>query len=592
MAVVAGMLGWAPRTVAVMGSPLGASLPRPVAAAAPTLRQVVGQKLMVPMRGTLPGADLLGRIRRGEVGGVILFAANIRSAPQLARLTRMLRQAAASGGRPPLLIATDQEGGAVKRVSWAPPTLTPPRMGALRSTTIARSQGKGTARVLSCAGINQDLAPVADVPRSIASFMYQQGRTWSFDASVTTSMANAFATGLRGNGVLPTMKHFPGIGLAARDTDTNVVSISARRAALAPGLRLYRRAIADHVAVIMLSNAAYPAYDRSGAAAGWSRPIGQGLLRTTLGFTGISITDSLSGTAAARGVAPSMLAVRAARAGTDMILLTGRETENRAAFKSLLAAARDGRIPPSRLRASYDRILATKARMSQPVADDTDPVVKAPVSSLVAGGVLGASTTPVRTSWSATDACHIAGHGLRRQREAGAWGLQRLPSGLARAVVQALPLNATFRYGARATDGAGNVSGWTAGAPFVARRTQQSGLGTTYHGRWQTDAIGSASGGSVAFSSVAGARATFHFTGSSVAWVASRGPHLGSAAVSIDGNPPRTINLHAASPRHRAIVFARQWAGNGEHTLTITNLGTARHARIEVDAFIRLVKEV
>jgi hypothetical protein len=67
---------------------------------------------------------------------------------------------------------------------------------------------------------------------------------------------------------------------------------------------------------------------------------------------------------------------------------------------------------------------------------------------------------------------------------------------------------------------------------------------------------------------------------------------MGSAAVSIDGGQPRTISLHAASPRHRVIVFARQWAGNGEHTLTITNLGTAGHARIEVDAFIRLVKEV
>ena len=61
---------------------------------------MVGQKLMVAMHGTSPSADLLGRIRRGEVGGVILFGANIASAPQLVSLTRQLQQAAtAAGGR-------------------------------------------------------------------------------------------------------------------------------------------------------------------------------------------------------------------------------------------------------------------------------------------------------------------------------------------------------------------------------------------------------------------------------------------------------------------------------------------------------------
>jgi hypothetical protein len=228
----------------------GAASPQ-LAAGGPTLRQMIGQKLMVAMRGTRPGPGLLDRIRRGEVGGVILFSANIRSPAQLARLTRTLRRAARTGGRPPLLIATDQEGGLVKRVGWAPPSLSPPRMGALGSPAAARSQGKGTGRMLSCAGINHDLAPVADVPRSTASFMFQQGRTWSFDASVTTMLSNAFAGGLLANGVLPTLKHFPGIGLAARNTDTNVVTISASRRALAPGLRAYRRGIADRLPLIM-----------------------------------------------------------------------------------------------------------------------------------------------------------------------------------------------------------------------------------------------------------------------------------------------------------------------------------------------------
>ena len=176
--------------------PLGTDAAAPLAAPALTLRQLVGQKLVVAMHGLAPSADLLGRIQRGEVGGVILFGANIVSASQLVGLTRQLQHAATTGGRPPLLIATDQEGGGVKRLDWAPPTLSPPQMGATGSAATAAAQGKATGRLLACAGINNNLAPVADVPSSTASFMYQEGRTFSFDASVTASLSNAFASGL------------------------------------------------------------------------------------------------------------------------------------------------------------------------------------------------------------------------------------------------------------------------------------------------------------------------------------------------------------------------------------------------------------
>ncbi len=110
----------------------------------------------------------------------------------------------------------------------------------------------------------------------------------------------------------------------------------------------------------MLSNATYTAYDTS-RAAGWSRAISDTLLRGDLGFKGVTITDSLSGTAAARGLSPQLLAVRAAFAGTDMILVTGSEASTQIVYNTLLGNARNGTIPKSRLVASYDRILAMKA---------------------------------------------------------------------------------------------------------------------------------------------------------------------------------------------------------------------------------------
>jgi beta-N-acetylhexosaminidase len=324
------------------------------------LAQLIGQKLVVRMEGLTPSAGLLERVRRGKIGGVILFGSNVSSPAQVSALTARLQTAAAGGNQPPLLIATDQEGGAIKRIPWAAPALSPPEMGSIGLASTARSQGLLTGRALLALGIDCDLAPVADVPTSTDSFMYQAGRTWSFDPALTSSLSNAFARGLRSAGVVPVMKHFPGIGLATQNTDAYVVTLAASQAELAPGLQPYFAAVAHDLPMIMLSNAIYAAYDPVNGA-GWSRAIVKGLLRDRLGFRGVTITDSLSGTAKARGISASRLAIQAAFAGTDMILVTGSESSTAATYQALLAAAQAGAIPRARLVASYNRILALKA---------------------------------------------------------------------------------------------------------------------------------------------------------------------------------------------------------------------------------------
>jgi len=233
-------------------------------------------------------------------------------------------------------------------------------MGQIGLASVAFAQGADTGSALHGLGIDVDFAPVADLPASGASFMYQAGRTFAFSATRTARLADAFASGLESTGVAPTMKHFPGIGFATRNTDTHVVTITASRAALDPGLLPYRTAISHHIPLIMLSNATYSAYDPINAA-GWSRAIGVTLLRHDLGFTGVTITDALDGTAFARGLTARLLAFRAARAGTDMILTTGSEASTRAVYATLLRKATDGSLSTAMLRASYDRILALKA---------------------------------------------------------------------------------------------------------------------------------------------------------------------------------------------------------------------------------------
>jgi beta-N-acetylhexosaminidase len=349
---------------AIVGLGLSASAagapPLAPASAAPTVRQLIGQKLVVSMDGTTPTASLLSRAHEGKIAGVIIHGTNFTSAANLRAITARLQRAAVNGGQPPLLIAVDQEGGPVKTISWIPPTISPRRMGELGSNDVARRQGRRTGAALLDLGVNLDLAPVADVPASTSSFMYLQRRTWSFGAARTSRLANAFALGLADGGALASMKHFPGLGFARLNTDTQVVHITATKSQLSPGLKPNRAAVTNGVPLVMLSNAVYDAYDRA-YAAGWSRTIGTTLLRGQLGFGGVTITDSLDGAAQARGITVDPLAVRAARAGTDMLLLTGPEAASRSAYWSLREAVSAGHISVTRLRVSYDRILGLKA---------------------------------------------------------------------------------------------------------------------------------------------------------------------------------------------------------------------------------------
>jgi beta-N-acetylhexosaminidase len=129
----------------------------PPAQARPSLARAVGRKIMTGFAGTSPSRGLLARARRGQIGGVILFGPNVSG--RLGSTIRALQRAARAGGNPPLLIAVDQEGGAVRRLRSLPPAEPPARMPARQ----ARPLGAATGRALRRLGITTDLAPVADV---------------------------------------------------------------------------------------------------------------------------------------------------------------------------------------------------------------------------------------------------------------------------------------------------------------------------------------------------------------------------------------------------------------------------------------------
>jgi beta-N-acetylhexosaminidase len=315
------------------------------------------------MDGRAPSASLLGRAERGEIGGVIFLRPQVDDERQLRAAATALQEAATAGGQPPLLLMADQEGGGVRTLGWAQPEEAALLMGRRRDVDEVRSLGAAAGKALVGAGLNVDLAPVGDVPGSGRSFMRDSFRTWSDDPETVGRFAGAFAEGLASQDVLATAKHFPGIGRVARNTDRFVETVTESREALERDLEPFRALIDAGVPLVMLSNATYEALDPDNAA-GWSEAVAGDLLRDDLGFTGVTITDSLNGTAAARDVPASSLAVAAARAGVDLVLLTGRERSTADAYGLLLREAREGTLDRATLEAGHARILALKATLA------------------------------------------------------------------------------------------------------------------------------------------------------------------------------------------------------------------------------------
>lgn len=342
------------------GAPTGGAPPtRGSGVAVPSSpAKLLGQRIMVGMSGTYPDSELLRSVREGHVGAVILFAANIVNRQQVVALTSALQHAARQGGNPPLLIAVDQEGGQVKRFSDGPPDKSPPEMAATGDPSVAYREGRATGRFLKARGVNMDLAPVLDVPTSSNSFIWQEGRAFSFDAGTVARFGTQFALGVQSAHVAATGKHFPGVGSATTDTDYQREELHPTKAQQRAPLKPYQSLIGRGLDAIMLSTAGFPAYDRSGTVTALSRTIDQGLLRHKLGFGGVTITDALGSPTGHDEITAGVIA---ASTGADILLYTDSAPGELGALERAL---RDGRISRDAAATSYKRIVALKRQVA------------------------------------------------------------------------------------------------------------------------------------------------------------------------------------------------------------------------------------
>ena len=332
-----------------------------VAAAAPTTAQMAGQRVMWPVDGTSVSPWMKAAIRRGEVGSVILFA---RNAPNRATLTRLTRQLQAIP-RPadvdaPLLIAVDQEGGLVKRLPWAPPTMSAARMGARLGPAGIRAQGRSTGRALRAAGVNADLAPVCDLSmpgRDLA----RDGRAFGASLAGVGAECTAFAKGLADSRVAASAKHFPGFGRAKVNTDDAVVRVTASRATLIREMKPFRAAVDGGVPMVMVSSIVFP--QLSVRPALLSPMVVDDLLRDDLGFEGVTITDAIDTPALRPWGGTRAASASAAVAGMDLVIVASTEAEGRRAASGVARAMRTGRVSSAEARESLDRVLSMRREL-------------------------------------------------------------------------------------------------------------------------------------------------------------------------------------------------------------------------------------
>jgi beta-N-acetylhexosaminidase len=246
----------------------------------------------------------------------------------------------------------DQEGGDIRTVGYAGPPASQPFQGPPRSV---RRAARAASRQLRAAGIQVNLAPVADVPRP-GSVMAT--RSFTGDERGIAARTRASIRGLRDAHVAATAKHFPGLGGATVNTDDAPVTV---RVPLARDLVPFRAAVEEGVPLVMLSHASYPELDPRRIAS-QSRPIVTGLLRRRLGFDGVVVTDSLEAEAVLARSAVAGAAERSIRAGADLILMTGSASWNDV-FPRLLSEARRDPAFRERIRASAARVLALKGEL-------------------------------------------------------------------------------------------------------------------------------------------------------------------------------------------------------------------------------------
>jgi beta-N-acetylhexosaminidase len=336
----------------------------------PAQLERLGRHFIVGYRGDAELRDLIDLIERRAIAGVFVTAHNVRGkdADTVRRDIDALQAIRRRQGLPPLLVATDQEGGGVSRMS--PPLPRPATLGEIarahsdvaQRREAVRAYAAEVGRSLAGIGINVNFAPVVDLDHGVSNpndrYSRIAARAISTDPQIVAEVARDYCAGLWQHGVHCTLKHFPGLGRVFEDTHFEHAALSTPVDELARTDWVpFRALMREPGPFTMLGHARLVAIDAERPAS-FSAPVVSGLIRGEWKYDGILVTDDFSMAAAYEtegGLA--VASVSALNAGVDLILTSYDPDQYFPMLHALLRAEAGGRLKKDALEQS-DRRLA------------------------------------------------------------------------------------------------------------------------------------------------------------------------------------------------------------------------------------------
>jgi beta-N-acetylhexosaminidase len=255
----------------------------------------------------------------------------------------------------PPIVAVDEEGGTVQRLRYSAGRLASAEDMAEGTPQEAAAAFSTHGAAMAALGITMDFAPVADVGEGGGLGT----RTYGDDPATVSSFVVPITRALADAGVVPVVKHWPGLGGADADPHEDLPTLAPIDELRAADLVPFADAIAAGAPAIMVSHAEIPGLTEPGEPASLSRAAITDELRGRQGFGGVVVTDSLGMGAVVEEVPQDEAAERAVAAGADIALLSGTDPAE-AAHRRLVDAIESGRIPAEQVEASVRRVLALK----------------------------------------------------------------------------------------------------------------------------------------------------------------------------------------------------------------------------------------
>lgn len=335
-----------------------------------SLHEKVGQMFMIDAKGLLLTPEFAQHLAAGAFGNIIFFERNLESQEQTRYFVRQLQDYAIIRTGVPMLAAVDQEGGKVSR------------LGAMTKLDLMKHSARTLGRVyefdrkrarkllaratgeiaesMKALGFNMNLAPVLDMTDDKQSFIYS--RSYGNDAKAVSRLTSDYVKVMNDHGVVTTGKHFPNLSLTHADSHTKLPVLSRSVNELIAHEFVPFTKLKDDVGAIMVGHVMVPAIDPVYPTSVSAKAIK--LLRDTIGFKGVVVTDDMKMKALADHYSVTEMTLLAVDADVDVLLMAWDPPRQLEAAAAIEQAVMQKRLPMARIDRSVRRILTLKRRFT------------------------------------------------------------------------------------------------------------------------------------------------------------------------------------------------------------------------------------